>query len=102
MTLSRCGECGQVYLAAPGVCGCGARDFRTTEASGHGRVYSCTTLHAAAEGFAKDLPFQIAIIELDEGARLTARITGPAITIGDAVELADERDGVCVFRAAAH
>ena len=62
-----------------------------------GRVYSCTTLYAAAEAFEKDLPFQIAIIDLEDGRRLTARITGPAVEIGDAVNLVDERDGVSIF-----
>ena len=63
-----------------------------------GVVYSCTTLYAAAERFEKDLPFQIAIVQLDQdGRRLTARITGPHVEIGDAVELVEQRDGVYFF-----
>jgi len=55
-------------------------------------------LHAAAERFEKDLPFQIAIVDLEDGRRLTARITGPAVTIGDAVKLVDAvRDDVREF-----
>ena len=97
MNLHRCGACGRVLLAAPRFCPCGGQDFQTLAASGRGRVYSCTTLYAAAEAHEKDLPFQIAILELVEGARLTARITGPPVAIGDAVTLAGERDGVYFF-----
>jgi uncharacterized OB-fold protein len=100
MKLFQCTECGRAYVAAPAFCRCARDKFAPVMASGRGRVYSCTTLYAAAEAHEKDLPFQIAIIELEEGARLTARITGPAVAIGDAVELAGESDGVYRFRAA--
>ena len=65
-----------------------------------GRVYSCTTLYAAAEPFEKDLPFQIAIVEFEDGQRLTVRITGPRVDIGDNVKLVEEKDGVQFFSAA--
>ncbi|MBI3696207.1 MAG: OB-fold domain-containing protein, partial [Acidobacteria bacterium] len=65
-----------------------------------GRVYSCTTLHAAAEPFEKDLPFQIAIVELEEGARLTARIRGAAVDVDGVVRWVEERDGVHFFSGA--
>ncbi len=100
MTLHRCAACGRAYVAVPPRCRCGATEFRPAEGAGRGTVYSCTTLYAAAETFAKDVPFQIAIVELEEGARLTARIEGPAVDVGDAVEVSGERDGVYFFRAA--
>jgi len=100
MTIFHCSGCGNNYAARPGCCRCGSQELRTREASGRGRVYSCTTLYASAEPFEKDLPFQIAIIELEEGARLTARIAGRAVGIGDGVILAEERDGVQFFSAA--
>jgi hypothetical protein len=65
--------------------------------SGEGTVYSHTTLHAAAQPFEKDLPFQIAIIQLDGGPRLTARIEGEKAEIGDQVHLVRQADGVCYF-----
>ncbi|MCB9385331.1 MAG: OB-fold domain-containing protein [Bryobacterales bacterium] len=48
-------------------------------------VYSVTTLHAAAEPFEKDLPFQIAIVEIAGQRRKTVRIEGPPVRIGDEV-----------------
>lgn len=65
--------------------------------SGNGTVYSHTTLHAAAEIFERDLPFQIAIIQLDEGPRLTARIEGERVEIGEHVHLIRQADGVSCF-----
>ena len=69
--------------------------------SGKGTVYSETTLHTAAEPFEKDLPFQIAIIqldaELDQGPRLTARIKGERVAIGDQVQLVRQTEGVSYF-----
>ena len=51
-----------------------------------GTVYTCTTLHAAAEPFEKDLPFQIAIVVTDDGARMTARIEGDSNHLGHSLE----------------
>jgi uncharacterized OB-fold protein len=61
-------------------------------------VYSVTTLHAAAELFEAELPFQIAIVEMEGGGRKTVRIEGPRVEIGDAVVKTGERDGAWVFR----
>ena len=72
-------------------------DWEEIDLSGGGIVYSQTMLHAAAEIFEKDLPFQIAIIELDGGPRLTARIDGDRVEIGDHVHLIRQTDGVSYF-----
>ena len=100
MSVFHCTACGRVYVARPGYCRCGGQEFRAAVASGRGRVYSCTTLHAAAEAFEKDLPFQIAIVELEEGVRLTARIRGAAVDVDNAVRWVEERDGVHFFSGA--
>ena len=60
-------------------------------------VYSVTTLHAAAEPFEAELPFQVAIVEMADGRRRTVRIEGPRVAIGDAVVEVGERR----FRAVA-
>jgi hypothetical protein len=97
VTIYRCSACGRTYVAVPGYCRCGGQEFQTLEASGRGQVYTCTTLYASAERFEKDLPFQLALVELEEGARLMARITGAAVGVGDHVSLVDQRDGVYYF-----
>jgi uncharacterized OB-fold protein len=47
-----------------------------------------------------DAPYQLAIVSLDGGARLTVRILGERVKIGDKVELAETRDGIEFFRLA--
>ncbi len=65
---------------------------------GPGIVYTETLIHAAPEQFVKDAPYQLTIISLDRGGRLTARIDGDRVAIGDAVEFAEYRDGIPFFR----
>jgi len=43
--------------------------------SGRGTVYSYTTVYNPPAGFEGTAPYVIAIIELDEGVRLTAQLT---------------------------
>ena len=64
-----------------------------------GVIYTETVVHAAPERFAADAPYQLVIVALDEGGRVTARmLPGDRAAIGDRVELAQERDGVPFFR----
>lgn len=68
-----------------------------------GVVYTETVVHAAPEQFVADAPYQLAIVSLDEGGRLTARVTpGERVAIGDAVEFdqeaSDARNGIPFFR----
>ena len=62
-----------------------------------GTVYTETVIHSAPEAFRKDAPYQIAIVILDTGARLTARILGDRVTIGDRVTFVEFRDGTPYF-----
>ncbi len=66
-----------------------------------GIVYTETVVHAAPEQFVADAPYQLAIISLDEGGRLTVRIEGPRVSIGDRVTFAEDRNGIPFFRKSA-
>jgi uncharacterized OB-fold protein len=65
-----------------------------------GVVYTETLIYAAPEQFVADAPYQLAIIEMEGGKRLTARIAGDRVQIGDKVESADSRDGIPFFKKA--
>jgi len=71
-------------------------------ASRDGVVYTETIVHSPPERYAADAPYQLAIIEMDGGERLTARILGQAqherAHIGDRVVFVEERDGVSYYR----
>lgn len=64
-----------------------------------GRIYSETTIYAAPREFVAEAPYQLVMVTFDDdGSRTTGRVTGEAVRIDDAVELAEERGGVPVFR----
>ena len=63
-----------------------------------GVVYTETVVHAAPEQFVADAPYQLAIVTLESGGRVTARIAGDRVQIGDAVEFMENRDSVPFFR----
>jgi uncharacterized OB-fold protein len=62
-----------------------------------GVVYTETIVHAAPEQYAADAPYQLAVIELDSGGRITARILNRA-QIGERVRFVEERSGVAYYR----
>ena len=64
-----------------------------------GTVYTETLVHAAPEKFVADAPYQLVIVNLDSGGRITGRVVaGERVRIGDAVEFDGERESVTCFR----
>jgi uncharacterized OB-fold protein len=65
-----------------------------------GIVYTETVIYSAPEAFAAEAPYQTAIVSLDTGGRVTVRIEGDRVAIGDEVEERESRDGVPFFQKA--
>ena len=69
-----------------------------------GVVYTETVVFAAPEQYAADAPYQLAIVDLDTGGRLTVRIltkeASDRTRIGDRVVFVEERNGVAYYRKA--
>ena len=65
-----------------------------------GTVYTETVIYSAPEAFAADVPYQTAIVTLDGAGRLTVRIAGDRVAIGDRVTEMEPRDGVPFFAKA--
>ena len=63
-----------------------------------GTVYTETLIHAAPQAFVAEAPYQLIIVTLEDGRRITGRVSGDPVAIDDAVELHEERDGVAFFR----
>ena len=61
-------------------------------------VYTETTVYSAPAEYVNEAPYQIAIIQKPDGHRLTVRIDGERVEIGQAVELAETRNGFPVYR----
>ena len=62
-----------------------------------GTVYTETVVWSPPEMYVKDAPYQIAIVDLGD-RRVTARILGERVAIGDAVEFVESRNEVPYFR----
>lgn len=68
---------------------------------GPGVVYTETVVYSPPEAYVNDVHYQLAIIELEGGERLTARIEGERAHIGDHVAFVEFRNQVPFFRKAA-
>jgi uncharacterized OB-fold protein len=70
--------------------------------SRNGVVYTETVVFAPPEQYAADAPYQLAIVDLEQGGRLTVRILAnesqQRARIGDKVFFVEERDGVAYYR----
>jgi uncharacterized OB-fold protein len=79
---SKCRQCGAVYVPPRPICPkCQSSQAELMEMKGKGRIAAYTVVTVGPpmmveEGFDRDHPYCSGVIELDEGARVTARITG--------------------------
>jgi len=75
--LRHCPACKLYYAPPRAICSCGNARMTWVDASGHGKVFSYTIVHRAPDpAFKADLPYVIAIVELDEGAKLLSNVVG--------------------------
>ena len=65
---------------------------------GPGVVYTETVVYSAPEAYVNDAPYQLAIIQLEGGRRITGRIDGERTAIGDRVTFIEFRNSVPFFR----
>ena len=65
---------------------------------GSGTVYTETVVWSPPEAYVNDVPYQLAIIELEGGRRVTGRIDGERVQIGERVSFAKFRNNVPFFR----
>jgi uncharacterized OB-fold protein len=63
-----------------------------------GTIYTETVVHIAPPAFQADVPYQVAIVDCNDGTRITARIEGERVSIGDHVAESESREGVSFFR----
>lgn len=102
-----CPHCESKIFPPRDVCpDCGEEARDTFKFSGRGKVYSHTTVYHAPSDHAQDAPYPVAIVELDEGPRLTAQLTDLGdrqVEIGMPVEMvtrklrSDGERGVLVY-----
>lgn len=88
LVVQRCGDCGACqHYPRPFCLACGSSRLGWAEATGRGTVYSVATMRLPVTDELVP-PYQIALVDLDEGPRLLTNIAGPDAHIGDRVTLA--------------
>ena len=53
-----------------------SREVEWVELSGRGTLYSYTVVHVAPEMFAREVPYRLAVVDLEEGLRVAAGLMG--------------------------
>ena len=87
LILQRCTACGRYqFYPRPFCLECQSGELEWVEASGHGVVYSVTTVRMNVLPELEP-PYQVAIVELEEGPRMLGGIVGGEARIGDRVEI---------------
>ncbi len=88
---SECAACGDLQFPPRIVCpNCKSRDFEPFKFSGKGTVYSFSTVYQAPSQFEEYVPYIVALIDLEEGPRITAQltdVTSEEVEIGMPVEM---------------
>jgi uncharacterized OB-fold protein len=96
LLLQQCGACRKIRHYPRPVCDrCYSMEVAWVEASGRGRVHSWTVAyHPFHAGFKDDLPYIVALVDLDEGVRMNAQMRGVAadeMRMGMSVQVRFER-----------
>ncbi|MHA1238518.1 MAG: Zn-ribbon domain-containing OB-fold protein [Candidatus Odinarchaeia archaeon] len=72
----KCNNCGEVTVPLRYLCSkCGSNNVNTLTLSGKGTLESYTVIHVAPKKFVDNAPYIVGIIKLEEGPRVSARIT---------------------------
>jgi hypothetical protein len=89
---AECSSCNELVLPPRLFCpNCNSKTTNWKELSGKGSLQSFTVIHIAGTRYADDVPYIVAIVKLDEGPSVCARLVDAdplkpeAIHVGDAV-----------------
>jgi uncharacterized OB-fold protein len=98
LLIRKCNQCSAFHFMPRHLCPeCWSDDLEWVQSSGTGSVYSFSIIRRAPlESFSGNVPYVIALIELDEGPRMVTNILGSnalTVKIGDRVEVEFESRG---------
>lgn len=79
MVVQRCRDCGAIQHYYRAFCAaCWSTEVQDVPVSGEGRVWSHSTIWKnRAKGFADEVPYVVAVVELAEGVRVFGNIDAP-------------------------
>ncbi len=92
LLIQRCPNCGARQFYPQSSCRrCLSCDLEWVEAKGKGSIYSYTVIHRApSRPFEPDVPYTVALVDLDEGCRMMSNIVDvspEAVRVGMRVEV---------------
>jgi uncharacterized OB-fold protein len=98
LTYQRCTRCGRIQFYPRVLCvECGGRELDWHVSKGLGTVYAVTVVYRApSPAFRGDVPYAVALVDLDDGFRMMANVVGcdpDGVAIGDRVRLCFEERG---------
>ncbi len=78
MKVQCCADCGRWFFPPRTICpGCMSENVPWTPVSGRGKVWGVTNFHHAFHpGFADEIPYNLSVVELEEGARVVTNVIG--------------------------
>lgn len=96
---TRCESCADLQFPPVLICPkCKSRDVRSFNLLGKGVIYSFSTVYTPLIGFENVAPYVVALIDLEEGPRITAQLTDVSshdVTIGMPVEMVIRKISEC-------
>ena len=99
LSYQKCSSCGHAWLPARGECpNCLGDQWQWTAAKGGAKLVSWVVYHTAFHAaFKERLPYNVAVVELDEGPRLISNVVGiedhEALKIDQRLRLTVEKEG---------
>lgn len=88
LMLPRCGDCNRVHWYPRLICPfCHSTNLEWIEASGKGRLHTFAVQHRAFGGWAEEVPYVTAYIDLDEGDRMMTVLRGVDATKPDEIKI---------------
>jgi hypothetical protein len=99
---AKCKKCGRLHIPPVYIClNCNQTEFGEAELSGRGTVRTYTTIRVPPLGFEGQVPYDIAVIGLEEGINVTGRIVREGetgLSIGARVMFEEWKDGIHWFK----
>ncbi len=87
LRVQKCGTCQHhQHYGRPFCLACSSDDVAWVQVSGIGTVYSVTTVRMQIDP-SMEPPYQVALVDLEEGPRLMSGIVGAEVKIGDRVHV---------------
>lgn len=93
-----CSNCQHLFTQKKYLCpNCRYDQFHEKEVSGKGNVYTYTTIHISSPDYQHLAPYNVVLVELENGMKLTGRMN-EEVKINDPVIILAKENGAYIFQ----